>query len=367
LKMRGIARKRVPVFFILLCAVSVFLASAESHAFELKGFGDATFTQSTAVDDDKGYFALGMLDLYAVQPIGDRTDVLVELVVESDDTGEFVVDLERLQLGYILSDALKFRMGRFHNILGYWNTAYHHGAQLHTSIGRPAFLEFEDDGGVLPLHAVGLWASGILRTGPADVTYGVMLANGSKIIEDASDVHALDPNNIGDDSANKAVSWRLFVEPYAVKGLGLGFSGSYSSVDGYEADGEEDMEVMQTIVALDAVYMADALELLAEYYLIMDEDEFSGGGSYSSAAYYAQAGYAVGMGFTPYARYEDVSLDDGGDPYFAELGAVSSTRAVAGVRYDIGPTSALKVEARFIDEDGADDYSEYAFQWAASF
>ena len=74
--------------------------------------------------------------------------------------------MERAQLGYSFSDALTFWVGRFHTPYGYWNTAFHHGAQIQTSVTRPLFIDFEDKGGILRAHSLGLLAHGRVPAGP---------------------------------------------------------------------------------------------------------------------------------------------------------------------------------------------------------
>jgi hypothetical protein len=331
-----------------------------ANAFEFKGFADVSYSKSSEDGADQGAFALGAVDFYLAQQIDDRTDVLVEFVIESDDAGEFVVDLERLQLGYIFSDALKLRAGRFHTVLGYWNTAYHHGTQLQTAATRPSFLEFEDDGGILPVHIIGLWASGGVKAAPAEIDYSLMLGNGSKVQDGA-----LNPNNISDDTDNKAVVFRVTAEPKSVEGLGIGVSGSVASVSGY-AGSVESMRVSQNIYGLDVTYFAKGIEVLGEYYIINNDDDI-GGGSYSSSAYYVQAGYTIAGRYTPYARYESVSIDDDGDPYFQTLGTIDSTTTTAGLRYNLNLMSSLKAEVNMVDPEGSDSFNVVTLQWAFTF
>jgi hypothetical protein len=100
---------------ILLVAVAVlslcgpFGWAPPASSFELHGFGDVQYYQFLNSDDadEDGAFFLGQLDLYMAESISPRLDVLTELVIESPDGGEFVVDLERIQIGYVFSDALK--------------------------------------------------------------------------------------------------------------------------------------------------------------------------------------------------------------------------------------------------------------------
>ena len=125
----------------------------------LHGFGDVGLRRS---GENNRYFGKGNkgfnvsgLDLYITPQFGDRIRMLVEPNIEVDQSGDTGIDIERLQIGYVFSDQVTGWAGRFHTPLGYWNTAFHHGAQIQTSVLRPRFLEFEDKGGILPAHTTG--------------------------------------------------------------------------------------------------------------------------------------------------------------------------------------------------------------------
>jgi len=192
------------------------LAPRSSPAFELHGFADVSYHHDihddAAPQENNGAFALGPVDLYVAESIGPRLDVLTEIAFESG-----IVDLERLQIGYLFSDALKVYVGRFHSPLGYWNTAYHHGAFLHTTIQRPLFLNFEDDGGILPVHTVGLMLSGRRFSAAGELSYNALVGNGSSIIDEAG-APVLDPNNETDPNKNKAVGFRAAFAPARLRG-----------------------------------------------------------------------------------------------------------------------------------------------------
>ena len=83
----------------LALALCLSAAPSTSHAFELNGFGDVTFTntEENGSGRDNNGVSLGQLDFYVAEQISDRLDVLVEFVIESPGDG-FVVDLERLQI-----------------------------------------------------------------------------------------------------------------------------------------------------------------------------------------------------------------------------------------------------------------------------
>ncbi|MBI3994547.1 MAG: hypothetical protein HY349_01090 [Nitrospirae bacterium] len=345
--------------------------------FELKGFADITYLRSSVdpgLDPDgrNGSFGLGQLDFFLTQPLENRLNVLSELVVESDEMGEFFIDLERLQIEYFHSDALQLHAGRFHNILGYWNTAYHHAALFPATIGRPAFLEFEDDGGILPIHLVGLWLSGRIAASPAEIEYGLMAGNGSHIEYDDGRF-VLNPGNVSDNNKNKAVSANLTLKPSFPAGLGLGIFGNVSQVQIIDTSlsPPTTQEIDQSIIGADLFYQdfqndSSGLELLAEYYRILDKPSQTNTETFTSIAYYVQAGFRLTERFLSYLRYEQVRIE-AGDPYFIALGSADLNRWLYGLRYSFNPASALKVEVRVVDQVGLDRYNDYAAQWAFGF
>lgn len=350
-----------------------FFLPPTASGFEFKGFSDVTFTaikneQKTADLNTNSRFALGQFDLYISHTIGDRVDILSEMVVESNEEGEFGVDLERLQVSYLFSDALSIRAGRFHNILGYWNTTYHHGAQMQTTIERPQFLRFEDDGGILPVHLVGLWAKGRLDAAPGALEYGFMVGNGPKIsgIDLAGGTAgALDPNNIADNNTSKAISAHLEATPSWVDGLSIGVSGNFSKVQFFDSTGKPisiagNLGIRQTILGANLEYLANSIELLVEFYHITDHDAKT----FQNHAWYVQGGYKIANRFTPYVRFERVTVDED-DPYFTALGTTDLKKTITGIRYDIILTSSLKAEVRFVND--TDSHQEYAIQWAFAF
>jgi len=105
---------------LLACLVCLLGVSGTARAFELNGFGDITFNNSEASDNasSNNGAGLGQLDFYVAEQLSDHLDMLAEFVIESPGEG-FVVDLERLQVGYAFNNNHKLRAGRFHNLLGF--------------------------------------------------------------------------------------------------------------------------------------------------------------------------------------------------------------------------------------------------------
>jgi len=367
--------KRIWSAGVLLLALVTWAATspAPSDAFELNGFGDVTYTNADANNNNASNngFALGGLDFYVAEQVSDRIDVLTEYVIEWGGDG-FVGDLERLQIGYAFNNSNKIRAGRFHNLLGYWNTAYHHGAQLQTTIERPFFLAFEDENGVLPVHMVGLWYDGRFETSAGRLAVGVMFGNGASLTGDGTGpAIELNPDSGGDSDNDKAVSARIAFNPSAVRGLGVGISGQMGKVNITNIGGGVlNDQIDQVIYSADLEYLTTTIEFLAEFYAWSHDSNTLSMTFDKSNAYYVQLGYMVVDQVIPYVRFE--SLNAKADPYFNSVGMTAMTDRLkeittVGIRYDLNYRSALKVEWRATKDDMDGSYNEEAVQWSFSF
>ena len=362
-------RRSALVFQVLAVSLTWYLSGPSlAMALDLHAFADISFHYAIHDDDDpnenNGAFAVGPLDFYVAESLGPRLDALAEFAFE--DGG---VDVERLQIGYLFSDLAKLNAGRYHTSLGYWNTAYHHGAFLYTTVNRPFFLDWEDDGGILPLHTVGVVLSGRQFPEFGEWSYHLMFGNGSSIIDENGN-NVLDPNTESDPNKNKAVGLHLAWAPAVLNGWALGLTGYNSEV---ESNGPllvppavaPTLEVSQTIGGVDITHTQGALEVLAEYFLVRDKDKI-GSDTATNQFYYVQIAYEVKDGIKPYARHEQGSVDEG-DPYMIALGSADKRIETVGINTHIGEQSVLKIEGRFVNDEGADSHQEYGAQWAFAF
>lgn len=344
------------------------LATGRADAAEglpLHGFADATAGASGrhGAEGDRGNkgFAVGSLDLYLTPSLGGKVRSLVELVFEASQDGDTAADPERVQIGYAFNDALTLWAGRFHTPHGYWNNAFHHGAQLQPTILRPRFLEFEDAGGILPAHGVGLWATGRLGRGDRTVAYDAYLANGTSI--DAAGELTVDTTGSGDFHPMSGFS--LAWVPESREGLRIGIHGARGRVD---IAGED--AVRTRMIGAFAALESGPWAIFAEGYHFADRSVAGDRRRRESNAGYLQASYQLN-GLTPFARVEAADLDPR-DRYFAAQTEGRSYRRLAlGLRYDLDPRAALKLEYdRTIDRNhqGPDDrYHEARVQYAIRF
>jgi hypothetical protein len=305
----------------------------------LHGFLDVAWAKSgrNAPASTADGFRLGTFDLYLTPQLSDRVKALVELAFETDDSGSLATDLERLQLGYVFNDALTLWGGRFHTPYGYWNTAYHHGAQIQTSVTRPRFLAFEDQGGILPAHSVGLWATGRWRTGLGRWTYDVYAVNGDKI-----DNGVLNFNAAGDDNTGMGTGVNVSLSPNALPGLTLGVHGLRQRVEGTSSAAATGRARLRTLGGY-GYFESDRWEVLGEYYRFVNTD-LTNGANHRSWAGYVQAGYHLDERWTTYLRAERTGLN-AFDPYFVlQDSGRSYRRQVGGLRFEVDPRTAVKVE-----------------------
>ena len=219
--------KTAKILMMPLVPLAMALASTPALAVDFGIFSDVSYSSSTDDEMPDG-FALGQFDLFASHQIGENTRGFVEFVFEGEGGG-FVVDLERLSVQYSFDERFSLAAGRFHTPIGYWNNVYHHGALLQDTVTRPSFIDFEDGAdAILPMHTVGLFATGSFETGTGQIGYEFMIGNGASIDTSATE-RQLDMNNVGDPDNSKAFVLRVNYAPENGT-WGLGVFGMRNSI-----------------------------------------------------------------------------------------------------------------------------------------
>jgi hypothetical protein len=327
----------------------------DDNGLPLHGFADVGAGTHNAIAPEVKGFNVGSLDFYLTPRLGDRTLALFELNFEVASDGSVGVDLERAQLGYSFSDKATVWLGRFHTPFGYYNTALHHGNWVANALRRPKFIQFEDHGGILPNHTVGLWLTGAQRFEGGKLLYDLYAGNGQKILD-----HTVDNGNM---NVGGRIGYQI--TDGAADGLLLGVHALSARIN----DDQSPMHVTRMkMYGGYAVYDTDQWEGVAEFYLFDNEDLAGGSGTHRSNAGFAQLAYRAHWGI-PYVRYERAALQQS-DPYFAqqESGA-SYYRSAMGVRFDLDLKSALKFELAntHTTDRSPDQYNEALVQYAIRF
>ncbi len=338
-------------------------ANAARHdevGLPLHGFADVGAGNRNPVNPDLHGAAVGSLDFYLTPQLGEHTRALFELNFKLTTTGDFVTDLERAQLGYQFADAATLWLGRFHTPYGYYNTAFHHGQWISTSLRRPQVVQFERTGGIMPAHTVGAWLAGNPRFGPGRLTYDVYVGNAQRIAGGL-----INTNNAGNPHSDAIVGGNLGFLPEAIDGLKIGASAFTAKI---EDDQAPHNLTRVNNYGLYAVYDTDRWENIAEFYLFDDDDLSGNTGSHQSETGFVQLAYRLPP-WIPYVRYERANLDQD-DNYFAvQTYGNSYYRAALGLRYDIDLSSALKFELAetHVTDGVSDEYGEALMQYAIRF
>jgi hypothetical protein len=336
--------------------------SSDETGLPMHGFADVGAGNHNAQFPEYKGFEIAELDFFLTPRLGARTRALFELNFEVGEDGSVGVDLERAHIGYQFSDSATVWLGRFHTPFGYYNTAFHHGQEIATSLRRPRFLEFEDHGGVMVAHTVGAWLTGYQRAGEGKVTYDLFVGNSQRIVDGS-----IDMNNPGNTNGNAIFGGNVGWLPGGLlDGLKVGVSAFSTRIDIQDLLPERYVRV--TNYGVYSVYDTDMWEWLAEFYVFNNEDLTGGTGTHRSDAGFAQLGYRAGR-FIPYVRYERAALQQA-DPYFAaQHFGQSYYRDALGVRFDIDVKSAVKLEVantKLTDRNRA-DFGEALIQYAIRF
>jgi hypothetical protein len=273
-------------------------------------------------------FTLGQFALFATSNINERISVLAEVVMEGSVNTRVVTDLERLQLTYRWNDALHVTAGRYHTGVGFYNTAFHHGAFFETPIGRPRVFAFEDEGGVLPVHDVGLTVRGRVPKTGAALHYLVEIGNGRSWAASGGDTDEPDRDRDAAKASNVGLSYR----PERWRGLEIGASYYRDRISQRGLP-----SLPQRITAAYVAYRTPVTEVLAEWLRLSHGLE---GGDHHQDAGYAQ----VSTGWRkarPYYRYDRLAID----PRAPLIGGFESfTGHTAGIRVEAAAWVGVKAQ-----------------------
>ncbi len=296
---------------------------------QFRGFSDVSYHASD-LKGDKSAFALGQFNLFITSKISERMSVLAEAVVEADDRNAFGYELERLQLQYSASDYLNASFGRYHTAIGWYNTAYHHSTWMQTAVGRPFLFEFEDKGGILPVHNVGVSVNGRVPSGSLGLRYIAEIGNGrasrSPLAEPVQNVH--------DENNGKAFNLALLARPDSMPGFQAGFSYYRDNLTPYGMP-----KIGQTLMAVHAIYQGPVWEWLNEAVLVRN-DTHSEVGTTNTPAFYSQVSRKFGL-FRPYFRYQYMNVPDR-DPINSDVRLRYGPSI--GMRLDLGDFAAFKIQ-----------------------
>ena len=307
----------------------VTVQQIEQHypSLQIRGFGDVDFSAA----DQKGAisgFNLGQLDLMLSSALSRKVSYFSEITFNAQPTG-YTVEVERNIIRYDYNDYFKLSFGRYHTPIGYWNTAFHHGAWLQTTISRPDIVRI--GGTFIPVHFVGFLAEGNIPSGGAGLSYSVGLGNGRGSMINR-------PGDAGDNNNNRAWVANIYSRPRRFYGLQLGASVYRDKISLVGRDFRE------WITDGYLVWTKETPEFLAEFVNVNHRGVLTDL-STNSQAFYVQLGYRLPWferTVKPYYRFEYTHTPLS-EQVFTNQDLVGS---ILGVRYDISTYAAFKAEYR---------------------
>jgi hypothetical protein len=237
-------------------------------------------------------------------------------------------DLERLQLTFRLNDSLQMSAGRYHTGIGYYNTAFHHGSYFETPIGRPRVFDFEDEGGVLPVHEVGISVRGAVPNTGSALRYLAEIGNGRTWI-DEEDAEA-------DRNGSKSTNVGLSLRPERWRG-----------VDRHVARIPHiSPALVRRHTDRGVVYRTTNTEVMAEWltlsHTIADTPAVHNHGGY------AQASRSWGR-MRPYYRFDRLAISPS-TPFIGDRGSYQAN--IIGLRFDPAMWIGLKAQYERTNEAG---------------
>jgi hypothetical protein len=314
-------------------------------SLKITGFTDFNFS-ATDKPGSKSGFSEGQFVLHFASALSPKVNFFGEISLTTrTDAGtdtppapSFNAEVERTILRFDYNDYFKVSFGRFHTPINWWNTAFHHGLWLQTSIGRPEMTRF--GGTFIPVHFVGGLIEGMLLAPGLNLNYNAGLGNGrGSVISRSGDA--------GDINNHRAWLINLFAKPDRFFGLQVG--GSFYSDRITLASGGEFRE---WIAAGHLVWQKEDPEVIAE---IANVNHRTVGSSAStdSLAYYIQVAYRLPWfeeQWKLYYRYE--YMDIPGTEMVFKSSDFNRRSSIAGVRYDISHFAAIKAEYRNLQSPG---------------
>ena len=329
----------------------------------IRGFGDTTLHGDTQKGDNTA-FSLGQLDLFVTSDISEKFKFLSEIVFEGGpdniygitrgETNTFTVDIERYLVQYSYNDYLNVEAGRWHTAIGYYNTAYHHSTWFQTTTDRPFLFDFEDRGGILPIHTVGVSASGLIPSGSLGLHYVAEVGNGRA---SRSPIDQEPVQNEVDDQSHKAFNLAIFARPEAIRGLQVGFSAYRDLLAPANSP-----KIGETILATHVVFVRPQFEWLNEA-LVVRHSVFGTSQVFNTPGFYTQISKQFGS-YRPYFRYQYVNASNT-EPIFPDVRLRQGPSV--GLRYDASESVALKLQYDYTALRGQAAISALALQIGFTF
>ncbi len=277
-------------------------------------------------------------------------------------------DLERLQLGWEASEDTTLWLGRFHQASSVWNHEHHHGQFLQTSITRPVIENWEDDGGIIPQHFLGVLVESNWHLGGGK---GLSTAIGGGLAPLLTH-DGLEPFDfIHPDTSKHQLGFQARVSflPDELGESAAGLLIAHNEINWEDVPPPQFAAVThvdQTVVGAFGHLMSEPWMLSAVLYYVKAEmvGASSSSGKDDFFTGYVQAEHDLRQDVTFFARFEDTSNPDD-VPYLSLFPDFVTQRAAIGVRWAIARRHAVSLEISD-SQTTSDHFEEFRLQWSAA-
>lgn len=302
-------------------------------------------------DDLKRNHTEPILDVLATGNAG-SVNWLSEIFVSEHER-----ELSRLHAGWQFNSQGTLAVGKFHNLQGYWNTQFHHGAYLQTTIDKPGIVE---DSAPLPLHYVGAQIEGKLsQWGEGLLNYSLGIGKGAIMQDKLESPDIVGRGKLGDLSLGLRISYTL--DETSPTQVGAFFARSRIPVKNSNWT-----RITQDIGGLFGNWESDPFRVIGELYAFSNKLEDSGAAASGGFLYgYMQGEYRFAPRSTVFVRMEET----GGahlDPLLALLPDFALDKHLIGLRYDVTRNQSVKIEASRVKRLDA-GFGQLQIQWSAVF
>jgi hypothetical protein len=338
-------------------------AFAQNPQHELLIFGSGEIARTPGLDEEDTHVEAEKI----------AADILFSVQSNSFKAfGEYLLtnheaDLERIQFGWEPSDHSVVWLGRFHQASSVWNHQHHHGQFLQTSISRPASEEWEDEGGIVPQHFLGMLWESSWRVGGEYRLHSALGAGYAPYMtpEGLEPLDVIKPDTKG---RKLGVQARIAYEPNELQDTGIGLLFARNEIgtsgDPLSALGPFD-HIDQTVLGLFARAEWGAWKLQATGYHVTTAIEgVSGNPEQNFFTGYVQVERELPHAFGLFARHENTS-DAADNLYLQMFPTYVLRRSLLGARWQFARSHALTLELARASSR-THDYSEVRLQWSAA-
>jgi hypothetical protein len=287
-------------------------------------------------------FRLGDLMVEASGSLDPRLRLLARLTGGLEE-GRVVLGAEALEARLRAGRFVEVRAGLFPTPLSAWADVGLHEARRYVTVAPPATLATDDAGAVLPVTLVGVDAHAEGSMGSGSWFGDLAVTNGRSPVFEAIEAG-------GDSSTLKSPLLRFGIRE---GGLTASLAGSYDRIVPTESGRLDQLTepTDESIGALSLRYAAHRVDLLGEAFVIAHTTETID--PVVNEAAYLQLGVHLGA-FEPFVRGEHLALAST-DPLYGPQGLSRSESGVAvGLRYDVTPHAALKLEGDYVQRATVD-------------